>query len=279
MTFSIAFHALSIYRHLMPTNLPPPPFARLDRATGSVRVDPASLDIAAALSSGLIGPLPDAAWSRVHRLLDAGLLERGSRPEQLRLTQPLADVLRVVTGSCVGVRVLAVVGARAHAASLLLGVGRSAFVVHEPDGTYTLSTVPTPQATEATIRFVGFVPPTPSVPSRGLALAPVALDEFHRRLSEGDAPAAAAALGPQRGLTAQELELLLDLVEGRARSWKVITPEATVTVVDGGARGAWRSGTALGGRFDHELVPVAPTELEHLLDQVLHAPAPAFHAA
>ncbi len=170
-------------------------------------------------------------------------------------------------------------GPTASNATLLLGDRAGAFIEHEPDGCYSMSAMATAEAPRLVARFLGFDPAPRVGLRRALGLAPVVLDEFHARLTQGDGPAAAATLGPGRELSGPELSLLLDLVDGRCHSWRLLTPEASVVVVDGGDRGMWRSGTAADGRYDHEFVPTTPGDLTALLAVVLHPPMPAVHAA
>ncbi len=212
----------------------PAPVALLDPVARALRVDHATLGAAAVVLAGDPVPPPAAAAPHLAALAAAGAISDGS------LEPWVAEVVATIAAAPVEITVEVFSAGRMAATTLWSDGPWGAVAAHHGDDTLTVRPLPGSLLAATIADLVGLDPtrtaPSP-LPLRGLPAA--ALHRFHARLVTGDAPGAVAALTAEPDVVTEELEVMLDLVTGRGRSWRVSAGPTRVVVVDAARRGLW----------------------------------------
>lgn len=244
------------------------PQVRVDPVRRLVRFDRSTVGAATVLLVGDDTPIPAAAEPHLLALGRAGLLVR--TPTSTGLVPWLAELLAVVLSAPLELRlgIFSAAGVGEH--TWWVTEAAAVQADHHGDGTVSLFRIPASFVAATVATLVDLDPgrqgPTPA-PVR---VPPQAMQRFHECLRRRDAPGAASALTDDRSLRTEDLQLMLDLVEGRARSWQAAAGASVLSVVDGGTRGLWCS-TALASVL--ELVPTTAGELWNRLIDLATGPA------
>jgi len=242
------------------------PVAGADRLTRTLHVDRATLGAAVVLLAGDPTPPPAAAIAHLSALAAAGAVVEG------RLEPWVAEIVATMTAAPLEV-VVEVFSGGAMVASTVWSDGPwGALATTHDDDTVTVRSVPGSLLAATLADLVGLDPTADPADHGSLRRLPAAaLHRFHARLVAGDGPGAAAALADDPGVTTEELELMLDLVTGLGRSWRITSGPRSMVVVDGGRRGLWQAigpSPAVEGTppvDDIALLPTTPSALWHRL--------------